>query len=270
MSSIRSSASCGLVIAGLILCSATASAKQRESGFLNRVLADADGQRRFQVFVPSDYSADRRWPVILFLHGGGEQGNDGMLQTEVGLGSAIRRQPGNWPAIVVFPQVRPGRRWNAQDAAWAMKALEHTQREFATDPARVYLVGMSRGGAGAYYLAYRHPGIFAAALVVCGRVTPAATLDGQPAPDTDPVVQNDGDRFAALATRMKSLPVWVFHGDADPVVPVGESRQLVAALRNLGAPVTYTELPGIGHNSWDPAFRNPEVPQWLLGQKLQR
>jgi len=125
-------------------------------------LVDGTETRRYQVFVPNDYTPSLRWPVILFLPGGGQQGDDGLLQTQVGLGSAIRLHADRWPAIVVFPQVRPGKRWNAQDAAWALKALEQTQREFATDPNRVYLTGLSGGGAGAYYLAYRDPGRFAA------------------------------------------------------------------------------------------------------------
>jgi predicted peptidase len=166
-----------------------------ETGFINRAVVDGAQMRRYQVFVPSNYTQTERWPVILFLHGGGEQGDDGLLPTEVGLGSAIRRNQDRWPALVVFPQVRPGKRWNGEDAAWALKALEQTQREFATDPNRVYLTGLSRGGAGAYYLAFRDPGRFAALLVVCGRVTAATTLDEQPAPDLDPVIPaSDGVR----------------------------------------------------------------------------
>lgn len=245
---------------------------QRETGFLNRVVEDGSETRRYQVYVPAAYTTTQRWPVILFLHGGGEQGNDGLLQTNEGLGPAIRRNAGRWPAIVVFPQVRPGKRWNDQDAAWALRALEQTQREFSTDPTRVYLTGLSRGGAGAYYLAYRNPGRFAAILVACGRVTPATTLDGQPAPDLDPVVpKSDNDPFRVLAAQLRQIPIWIFHGDADGVIAVGESRRLSQALRQAStpnAPVTYTELAGVGHNSWDTMYGNAEVAQWLFAQRL--
>ena len=239
-----------------------------ETGFLNRAVVDGTETRRYQVFVPSDYTPSQRWPVILFLHGGGEQGDDGLLQTQVGLGSAIRLHADRWPAIVVFPQVRPGKRWNAQDAAWALKALEQTQREFATDPNRVYLTGLSRGGAGAYYLAYRDPGRFAAVLISCGRVTLAATLGGQPAPDLDPVIPaSDGDPFEALAAKLKNTPVWVFHGDVDATISVEESRRATAALKRAGGSVTYTELPGVGHNAWDTAYGSNEVAKWLFAQR---
>ncbi|MBK6496241.1 MAG: prolyl oligopeptidase family serine peptidase [Gemmatimonadetes bacterium] len=260
-----------MLIAVMLAFPVAASAQRQGTGFLNRVVVEGSETRRYQVFVPADYTSSRRWPVVLFLHGGGEQGNDGLIQTEVGLGSAIRRDAERWSAIVVFPQVRDGRPWNGQDAAWALKALEQTQREFATDPFRVYLTGMSRGGAGAYYLAYRHPTLFAAILVVCGRVRLAANRDGQPARDTDPVIPvADGDPFEALAAKLKNVPLWVFHGDADAVVPVEESRRATAALRKAGSPVIYTELAGVGHNAWDSAYRNPEVVQWLLSNRISR
>ena len=255
------------LMAAVLVFPAAVFGQRAESGFLNRVVVDGSETRRYQVFVPSDYSTTQRWPVILFLHGGGEEGDDGFLQTEVGLGSAIRRHADRWPAIVVFPQVRPGKRWNGQDAAWALKALDETQREFATDPSRVYLTGLSCGGAGAYYLAYRNPGRFAAVLISCGRVTPATTLGGQPAPDVDPVVPGtDGDPFRALAAKLKQTPTWVFHGDADTVISVEESRRATEALREAGAPITYTELPGVGHNAWDTAYGRVDVAQWLFAQ----
>jgi predicted peptidase len=151
--------------------------QQRETGFLNRTVVDGAETGRYQVFVPSRYTAAERWPVILYLHGGGAQGDDGLQQTDIALGSSVRQFQDRWPAIVVFPQVRPGKRWNGDDATWALKALEQTQREFSTDPSRIYLTGLSRGGAGAYYLAYRDPGRFAALVVVCGRVPDGADAE---------------------------------------------------------------------------------------------
>ncbi|MEO5799997.1 MAG: PHB depolymerase family esterase [Gemmatimonadales bacterium] len=242
-----------------------------ETGFINRTIVNGTQTRRYQVFVPGNYTPDQRWPVILYLHGGGEQGDDGLLPTEGGLGSAIRRSQDRWPAIVVFPQVRAGKRWNGEDAAWALKALEQTEREFATDANRVYLTGISRGGAGAYYLAYRDPGRFAALLVVAGRITAATTLDGQPAPDLDPVIPaSAGDPFDALAAKLKNIPTWVFHGDADMTISVEESRRAVAALKRFGGRITYTELPGVGHNAWDTAYRDGAVSRWLFSNRTSR
>lgn len=248
--------------------SAGTGAPRIETGFLDRVVVDGEVTRRYQVYVPRDYAPDRRWPVILSLHGGGEAGNDGLVQTEVGLGTAIRRHAARWPAIVVFPQLRPGTRWNGPDAAWALAALAQTEREFATDPARVYLTGLSRGGAGTYYLAYRDPDRFAALLAICGRVTPAPTLDGRAEPDRDPIVPDgDGEPFGALGARLKRVPTWIFHGDADDIIPVDESRRAARALRAAGGQVTFTELPGVGHGSWDAAYGREDVAGWLFAQR---
>lgn len=257
------------LVAALLVLPDAVFGQSHETGFLNRTVVDGSETRRYQVFVPGTYTASQRWPVVLFLHGGGEQGNDGLLQTNEGLGPAIRRNADRWPAIVVMPQVRPGKRWNDQDAAWALKALEQTQREFSTDPSRVYLTGLSRGGAGAYYLAYRNPGRFAALLVSCGRVTAATTLDGQPAPDVDPVIpKTDNDPFSVLAAQLKQVPIWIFQGDADMTISVEESRRLAQALLQVKAPVTYTELAGVGHNAWDTMYGKADVAQWLFAQRL--
>lgn len=255
-------------VLGISLLALPAPAQLPQTGFLNRTIVEGGTTRRYQVYVPADYTPARRWPVILFLHGGGAQGDDGLVQTEGAIGSAIRRTPARWPAIVVFPQVRPGRRWNGDDARWAMAALEAAEQEFATDSARVYLTGLSRGGAGAWYLAYRHPDRFAAVLVACGRVTPAAVPDERSAPDRDPVVPGaDGEPFAALAARLRATPVWIWHGEADDLVPVAESRRAAAALRASGGAVTLTELPRVGHNVWDLMYDSPRVIQWLFAQR---
>lgn len=256
-------------LAGLALMVATpVLAQQPQTGFLNRTIVDGQVTRRYQVYVPADYTPARRWPVILFLHGGGAQGDDGLVQTEGAIGSAIRSGAARWPAIVVFPQVRPGKRWSGDDARWALRALDETEREFSTDTNRVYLTGLSRGGAGAWYLAYRNPARFAAVLIACGRVTAGSTLDDRPAADRDPVVPaNDGDPFEALSARLRNTPVWIWQGEADELVPVEEARRAAAALKKAGAKVTYTELPRVGHNVWDLMYDSPKVIQWLFSQR---
>jgi predicted peptidase len=241
--------------------SSGAAAQTSATGFLDRTLTMAGEAYRYQVYVPADYSRTRTYPVILFLHGGGERGTDGLIQTEVGIGSAIRRFSSRFPAIVVMPQARLPLGWMGANAEMALKALDQTETEFSTDRNRVYLTGLSMGGAGTWYVAYRHPNRFAALLAICARVRPSATT-------VDPVVPAaDGEPFATLAARIKHLPIWVFHGDADNTVPVDESRGIVAALKTLNVPVKYSELPGIGHNSWDAAYRDPDVATWLFAQK---
>jgi predicted peptidase len=234
-----------------------------ETGFLDRALEDAGATWRYQVFVPSAFDPGRRWPVILFLHGGGERGSDGLRQTGEGLGNAIRQHPERFPAIVVFPQAPAGERWSGTAARHALEALDRSIREFHGDPARVYVVGLSMGGYGVVEIAGSHPERFAAAVSVCGGVflSPAAAArHGMPpfAPSADP--------YGEAAERLKGIPVRLYHGADDDSVPVEESRLLAAALEARGANVKYVEYPGVGHGSWIPAFDDPELWRWLLAQ----
>lgn len=237
----------------------TATARSQEpTGFLNRTVEVEGVSHRYQVYVPADYSPARRWPVVLFLHGSGERGTDGIIQTSIGLGDGIRRHAGLWPAIVVFPQAPPDHRWHGRVAHLALATLDRTVREFRTDPDRVYLVGLSAGGNGVWNLAYRTPERFAALVAVCGWVQPTAERREAILPP------DSGVPYSVIARRIRSLPVWIWHGGADSVVPVEESRRMAEALRAAGADVTYTELPGVGHESWIEAFDSPDLPRWLL------
>lgn len=232
-------------------------ASARETGFLDRTVSVDGKAYAFQVYVPRVLPAGRP-PVILTLHGAGERGSDGLFQTEVGLAGAIRRHPDRWPAIAVFPQAPANTLWQALPARVAMAALAQTEKEFGTDPDRVYLLGLSMGGNGTWYLASNNPDRFAAIVPVCGF---AGSFRGLP-----PLVPGP-DPYAALAAKVARLPVWIVHGDADSVVPVDESRKMAAALKALGARVTYRELPGVNHNSWDPGFDDEALPPWLFAQR---
>lgn len=237
-----------------------APARRIETGFLDRTLTLDGIAHRYQVFVPQGYDSARAWPLVLFLHGSGERGADGLLPTEIGIGTALRRHAERFPAIVVFPQAPPDTRWPGDATPVALAALDRAMAEFHVDADRVYLTGISMGGGGAWHVAYRDPDRFAALLVVCGRLVP---VESAPAPVVPP---DDGPLFGTLARRLRGLPIWVFHGDADPVVPVEDSRRIVAALRALGAPVRYTELAGVGHGAWDAAYQAPATPAWLFAQ----
>lgn len=234
-----------------------------QTGFLDRTVTVSGHEYPYQVYVPATYSDGERWPVVLFLHGAGERGSDGLLQTTVGLGAAIRRNPVRYPAIVVFPQAPPDSLWTGAPADAAMAALEESTSEFSVDPARVYLTGLSMGGNGTWYLAYRYPERFAAVAPVCGWVV---GLPRMPA-SASVVPSEDGPPFDALARRLSGLPVWIFHGEIDPVVPVAESRKAAAALEEAGADVRYTELLGVEHESWDAAYASPEFSSWLFAQR---
>jgi predicted peptidase len=252
------------VMSALMLTSG-ARAGGRETGFLDRTVKVGSVIYRYQVYVPADWSNKKKWPVILFLHGAGERGGDGLIQTEVGVGTAIRRHAERVPAIVVFPQCLKDRWWPEPEMqAQALKALDEAMKEFNGDTARVYLTGISMGGYGTWAIAANNPSRFAALAPVCGGVrTPPRVAIPSGVPD----VNTASDPYQAVARKVGNTPVWVFHGAADTAVPVSESRKMVEALKAAGGQVRYSEYEGVGHNSWDKAYGEPEFFSWLLSQK---
>lgn len=239
-----------------------ATAQRVETGFLNRVASVGGREYRYQVFVPAEYSSRTEWPVILFLHGAGERGSDGILQTTTGLAPAIRRDPRRFPAIVVFPQVPSDSAWAGGPADAAMLALRQTMAEYRIDVDRVYLTGLSMGGRGSWYLAYRNPTLFAAVAPICGWITQTPRLTNTPVVPAD-----SGSPFPALARQLRNVPIWIFHGEMDRVVPVIGSREPAAALRDAGSNARYTEYLGTDHNSWDATYASREFVEWLFSQR---
>jgi len=201
----------------------------------------------YQLFEPEDVD-DAPLPVILFLHGRGECGSDGLAQTAVGIGPAIRKDPKRFPALVVFPQASRGYGWRGFNLDAAFAALDDVTGSFDVDPARVYVTGISMGGYGTSAATARQPERFAAAVPIC------AGFDRTAAPVVD---------------RIARIPHWLFHGDADAIIPVEQSRTMAAVLRARGGDVRYTEYPGVGHNSWDAAYRDRELMPWMLGQRRE-
>jgi predicted peptidase len=228
------------------------------TGFLDRSLEG--GGRPYQLYVPPGYSAQRRWPLILFLHGTGEGGHDGLLQTEFQLGSAIRRHRDLLEALVVFPQQEPSCYWQAQDLQMALDCVQQSCRDYCVDTSRISLCGVSSGAIGAWALAIRQPQRFARLLIVGGLVGPAPFVPADGA--VVPAAQADPHQW--LARQLQHLPIWIHHGDADPLYDVRDARRTVACLRALGAQVRYSEVPGFGHNVWDLAFYSETVLRWLL------
>lgn len=240
---------------------------EQATGFLTRAFRDAGHQCRYGLYVPNEYDPECVWPTILFLHGAGEAGRDGLLPTEYQLGSAIRRQASRYPGLVIFPQLPTFRPlWRTADVDYALRVLAEVRRHYCVDPQRIYVTGPSSGGRATWHALYRQPELFAAALVVCGMVRPRLP-DGTRVADADPVVPDaDGDPAQQLARVLRDIPIWTFHGDVDPVFPVSDTREVMAALGAAGAPVRYTELPGFGHDVWDVAYYSPEVADWLFAQ----
>ena len=204
-------------------------------------------------------------PVILFLHGAGQTGTDGVRQTEIGLPAVLREQP-DFPALVVMPQSPRGAWWGTPEIErMALAALDAAVAEFGGDPERTYLTGLSLGGYGTWALAYRHPERFAALVPVCGGITTRRTR--MPVPDWHPSATHPEDPWAETARVVAGIPVWVFHGAEDRRVPTEESRRMVEALEAAGARPRYTEYPGVRHNSWIPAYREEGLYEWLFAQR---
>jgi predicted peptidase len=152
--------------------------------------------------------------------------------------------------------------------AMALAALDQSIKEFHGDRRRVHLSGLSMGGFGTWELAMAQPGRFAALVPICSGVRP---LSDWPQLRVDlPADLKGADSYAEVARRIGKTPVWMFHGDADQSVPVEESRHMGAALKAAGAEFKYTEYPGVGHNSWDKAYAEPDLVPWLLSKSLKR
>jgi predicted peptidase len=246
--------------------------QRQATGFLDRVVTVSSETYRYQVYVPENYTADRLWPIVLFLHGSGERGSDGLLQTDSALASAIRKKRSRFPAIVVFPQARLEQRWNDAMQAHAVAALDAATVEFHGDRDRTYLTGLSMGGRGAWALAYKYPRRFAALAIIASAIT--TTTPDWTTTEKEVVVRENEflrreDPYSALASKISGVPTWLFHGSADLVNPVTESRRMAQALQKLKADVKYTEYEDVPHNSWDKAYAEPGLMPWLLDQRRQ-
>jgi len=252
------------LLLGMMIVATTAWAAKTETGFLNRTVVVGKTTYRYQVYVPAHWNKNQTWPIILFLHGAGERGEDGFMQTDVGIGTAIRTRNERFPAIVVMPQCRKNVWWTSPDMeAQALKALEQSTKEFHGDSRRTYLTGLSMGGYGTWAIAGKYPNKFAAIAPICGGIRIPERLRNLPGM---PVQPEGVDVYAEAAKKLGPIPTWIFHGDKDPAVPVEESRKMAEALKAAGGHYKYTEYPGVQHNSWDKAYAEPEFVTWLLAQ----
>ncbi len=201
---------------------------------------------RYSVYLPPGYRPGQALPVILALHGAGSRGADGLEPRKQSVVIAAQRHPERYPAVMVLPQCPRGRTWSGAVADFALAALERTLEEYGGDRSRLYLVGQSLGARGVVHLAARYPERFAALVAVAGR--------------------HPGREESAR--KLKGLPFWVWHGDADPDVPVAESRALVQSLKAVGSQVVhYTELPGRGHDIFEDVYFDEAVSRWLFAQR---
>jgi predicted peptidase len=207
----------------------------------------------YRLFVPNATARTKPLPLILYLHGGGGAGRDNQKQISGGNTAGTH----TWtttdaqrkhPAFVLAPQLAD----SGHTSGWSdvaetvLQVITAVSRDFAIDADRVYVTGQSLGGYGTWNFITRHPDVFAAAVPLCG----------------------GGDPSRVSVAR--ALPIWAFHGGRDPVVPVTESREMIAALRRAGSSVKYTEYEDVAHNVWTRAYAEPDLADWLFTQRRRR
>ena len=217
----------------------------------------------YRVLYPENYDRNKIYPLVLFLHGSGERGNDNTKQLVHGASlftDSINRL--KYPAIVLFPQCPDNQSWvtkvNKPDAKMdfidtkeparplylAKKLIESFQKKEAVDNKRIYILGLSLGGMGTFDLICRYPNVFAAAIPICGAVN------------------------VERLKRVVKMPVRIYNGDSDNSVSPEYSRNAFIELKADGSQrVEHIEYPGIGHDSWTPAFAEPDFLKWLFSQK---
>lgn len=214
------------------------------TGFVGKTYEAKGDVSKYVVFIPRNHDTGKPIPAILFLHGSGLQGTDGRRQLTGALAHAIHQQVNSFPFIVVFPQANEGDwQFESPNGRRAIAILDEVCSEYDIDESRVFLTGLSMGGEGTWSLAAAHPNRWAAIVPICGGGDPS------------------------IAERIKHIPCWCFHGDADRMIPPTCSREMVEAIRIAGGTPTYHEYPGIGHNCWDLAYARPGLYEWLLSQE---
>ncbi|MCK4602381.1 MAG: prolyl oligopeptidase family serine peptidase [Phycisphaerae bacterium] len=191
---------------------------------------------RHILHLPAGYPGRKRWPLMMFLHGAGERGDD-LSQVAIYGPPKIAKKDKHFPFIVVAPQCPADRWWCIDDL---LGLLDEVTAGCAVDRDRVYLTGMSMGGFGTWVLAARAPRRFAAIAPICGGGDPAT------------------------ARRLKDVPIWAFHGARDQTVPLRQSQQMVEAVRQIGGKAKLTVYPSAGHDSWTATYANPRLYTWML------
>lgn len=196
----------------------------------------------YLLFLPADYenNAAKRWPLILYLHGGSLRGSDVEALRKSGLPHKLETTP-DFPFVVVSPQCPPGEIWTDTEGLGAV--LDRIQADYRIDSDRVYVTGHSMGGRGALYLAYREPDRFAAVLALS---------------PLSPIV--------AWKVNLAKVPLWIFHGKNDTLAPVAETEELVAGIESAGGHPQLDILSKRDHFILD-VYDRPEIYEWLLGHK---
>lgn len=241
---------------------------QDKTLFKKGVFVSGNGDSlNYRILFPENYDAKKEYPLVLFLHGSGERGNDNEKQLAHGANmflNSVNRK--NFPAVVIFPQCPKDKYWidisihsklrgkgnpdfeesiksPSEELAVVNELVEQTIRDESINEKKVYIMGMSMGGFGTFETLARWPEKYAAAVGICG-----------------------GGNISLTKNYADHTAVWITHGAKDDIVPVTLSQRLYHALKEHGADVRYTEFPEANHNSWDPTFAIPELLPWLFSK----
>ncbi len=200
---------------------------------------DAGVTMNYLLYLPTGYEEKDSWPLILFLHGAGERGDDIELVKKHGPPKLVGEGK-DLPFIIVSPQCPSNKRWEATELS---ALLDKIVKEQHVDQERIYVTGLSMGGFGTWSLAFHSPERFAAIAPICGGGEPDWTK------------------------KFKKLPAWVFHGAKDTAVPLERSEAMVSAMKSEGGDVQLTVYPEAGHDSWTETYNNPKLYEWLLSHQ---
>jgi predicted peptidase len=229
--------------------------EQRQKILTPKVFKSSRGETLpYRLFIPPHYDQKKKYPLVVYLHGGGGRGNDNQKQIDGGNGYLVDLftaddTQSHYPSFVVAPQ-SPAEGWIENDSITPTRHLRSVyeivrelQRTYNIDEARIYVSGQSMGGFGTFAIISQYPRTFAGAVALCGGGDPSKV------------------------ERLKNVPVWVFHGAKDESVPVERSRTIVAAIKNAGGKVRYTEFADVGHIIWPSVVKETELLPWLFAQR---
>ncbi len=201
---------------------------------------------KFSLYLPNEYGQDksRRWPLVIFLHGAGERGDD-LEKLKVHGPPKLVARGKQFPFILLSPQCPDNEWWNNK-LDKLINLIDDVKENYRVDKSRIYLTGISMGGYGSWGLAAAQPERFAAVAPICG----------------------GGD--SNTAHLIKDIPIWTFHGDKDPTVPLAKSQEMVDAIRAAGGNPMFTIYPGVDHDSWTRTYESDEFWDWMMEQKKKK
>lgn len=219
--------------------------------FEKHTFTKGDEKLNYRMMTPAKVEDKKTYPLVIFLHGAGERGDDNAAQLKHGVAefakAATRKKH---PCYLIAPQCPPKTGWApfgktkaAPAGALVVELVEKLCKELPIDKKRIYITGLSMGGFGSWNLMAKHPDLFAAGVPICG----------------------GGD--VKTAEKLAKIPIWAFHGDEDKAVKVDLSRGMIKAIEKAGGKPKYTEYKGVGHDSWTQTYKNAEVIDWLFEQK---